>query len=720
MASEKKPSIYYDRGTIGSSAELDEYGVWVKSEPQDLSFAGAENQESDLSFEDDADLSDADFSGAADIAELPDLDLPAEDSFDAGFGDMDFSAGEDFSGTAEGPGADDTGAGGDTADGTAGADMDAFFDDMDDDSAEPEVAGFTEVSTDDFLESGETEKDSGETAEKPRGTGDLSTQLLMKIAEELSSIRTELTTLKKEFASVRGETAEEHGEPQARGGFFDEEDDEKIALTGDELDNILNTADFTEETGSDATEELSGGGDLPDMLSDQEDILGGETAETAASPAEKATGKPEEPEAGFSLADADLDELGSETKLEDQTPPASGGFDISAETPDGEDLSAFSMDDFGESDELEQLRENGAVPMTFPPEDTSYLEEDPLAGDMGVEIEGMEGGEEPAGEEGFSLEEASDDLSLGDISIDSIDESSLDLSQAVIDEPDLSAGITENPVEEPSLDDISLDMGEDISVDLDMGDDTVITEEESPDESDFSIPEDSDDISIDLSDDLSEDLSLGDFSPDDLPDASSFLSDDATAEDAFSEAATAEDAVVEEETEAAPPPDFGDMAELPSVRQGPDDEDFAPVIPEGFIVEAEDSSVPFDIESEPAGEGEVAPEDYAFDEGGDFSPDEPAIDEPAIDEPADEPAVGEPDVEPAGESDAEPAGGDFSQENLSDDGLEIPSNIKQELKTVLSYMDQLLESLPDEKIEEFAKSEYFDTYKKLFKELGLV
>jgi hypothetical protein len=34
-------------------------------------------------------------------------------------------------------------------------------------------------------------------------------------------------------------------------------------------------------------------------------------------------------------------------------------------------------------------------------------------------------------------------------------------------------------------------------------------------------------------------------------------------------------------------------------------------------------------------------------------------------------------------------------------------------------MDQLLESLPEEKIEEFAQSEYFDTYKKLFKELGL-
>jgi hypothetical protein len=34
-------------------------------------------------------------------------------------------------------------------------------------------------------------------------------------------------------------------------------------------------------------------------------------------------------------------------------------------------------------------------------------------------------------------------------------------------------------------------------------------------------------------------------------------------------------------------------------------------------------------------------------------------------------------------------------------------------------MDQLLESLPEEKIEEFANSEYFETYKKLFDELGL-
>ncbi len=50
----------------------------------------------------------------------------------------------------------------------------------------------------------------------------------------------------------------------------------------------------------------------------------------------------------------------------------------------------------------------------------------------------------------------------------------------------------------------------------------------------------------------------------------------------------------------------------------------------------------------------------------------------------------------------------------------IPSGLRSELRNILSYMDQLLESLPEEKIEEFAKSEYFDSYKKLFKDLGLV
>ena len=47
------------------------------------------------------------------------------------------------------------------------------------------------------------------------------------------------------------------------------------------------------------------------------------------------------------------------------------------------------------------------------------------------------------------------------------------------------------------------------------------------------------------------------------------------------------------------------------------------------------------------------------------------------------------------------------------------TDLRSEIKSVLLYMDQLLENLPEDKIMEFAKSEEFTTYKKLFSELGL-
>lgn len=49
----------------------------------------------------------------------------------------------------------------------------------------------------------------------------------------------------------------------------------------------------------------------------------------------------------------------------------------------------------------------------------------------------------------------------------------------------------------------------------------------------------------------------------------------------------------------------------------------------------------------------------------------------------------------------------------------LPSNIKNEVKSVLAYMDQLLESLPEAKMKEFAESEYFEMYNRLFSELGI-
>ncbi|MDO4507603.1 MAG: hypothetical protein Q4B64_11715, partial [Spirochaetales bacterium] len=77
------------------------------------------------------------------------------------------------------------------------------------------------------------------------------------------------------------------------------------------------------------------------------------------------------------------------------------------------------------------------------------------------------------------------------------------------------------------------------------------------------------------------------------------------------------------------------------------------------------------------------------------------------------PVIEEPIIEETSVSDM-----DLSEPDVSDSN-EIPASMKEEIKSVLSYMDQLLENLPEDKIAEFAQSEQFETYKKLFAELGL-
>jgi pilus assembly protein FimV len=49
----------------------------------------------------------------------------------------------------------------------------------------------------------------------------------------------------------------------------------------------------------------------------------------------------------------------------------------------------------------------------------------------------------------------------------------------------------------------------------------------------------------------------------------------------------------------------------------------------------------------------------------------------------------------------------------------MTDNLKTEMKSILSYLDLLLEDLPETKIKEFAQSEYFVRYQRLLKELGL-
>ena len=58
-------------------------------------------------------------------------------------------------------------------------------------------------------------------------------------------------------------------------------------------------------------------------------------------------------------------------------------------------------------------------------------------------------------------------------------------------------------------------------------------------------------------------------------------------------------------------------------------------------------------------------------------------------------------------------------EPLAEPTEEIPPTLTQDIKSVLTYLDNLLENLPEEKIVEFAQSDKYETYKKIFFELGL-
>jgi hypothetical protein len=236
------------------------------------------------------------------------------------------------------------------------------------------------------------------SSEKPKSAlaDAASSDLLVKIASELSGIKSELISLKKELASIKaGESIRDEAETdeahKAAGGFFDDEEDETIALTGDELDNILNTADFTEEN----AEEFDDKPEINDEILLPED------------------GSPIEPIGG------DI------------------GFS-NANEPDGIEA-------------IEKLREEGVVPTTPAIEDLSYLDEDASSNEDGLlEIEdddviGLDSSDENIGEIHLAEEdiesieseglESFDDLTLEvDAAHDVLDEAPVDLVIEPIEE----------------------------------------------------------------------------------------------------------------------------------------------------------------------------------------------------------------------------------------------------------------------------------------------
>jgi hypothetical protein len=903
MENEKNPSIYDDRSAIGSSEELDEYGVWVKSGPQDISegFQGVSDNEDDgisldlsrdFSLSANNELADfADFPGAEDAGESAGGGLSYEspednDAFDAG---MDFETIEDGDAGEEDqfididiPADTETGEtmgfesfsepGTGTEDAPAGGDEISFeeinpdnddADDLNDDdlnfediaggfaeetagqaalpeSESSESAGDFEIDfgdSADFPEIPEEEpQEDSPAAEAPRpeeaeteGDSKVSTQLLFRIVNELSSIKSELAGLKKEIAATRGEIPQGETGSQAPGGFFEEADDEKIALTGAEMDNIINTASFTD------TEEAESGGDEGAGIAEAEtqdlalpasaEIGGPESDEGAEpSPFEEAGAAGDIPGlSGDFAADPDAElsaELPAEFSIEDSDILSLAEEDLAGESaapvPDPGELSLELPDDTGADipditggladaeilpQDIELPLDDGIIPdsetsdldldanlsLDFPPEDD---EEIAVAGTLADDSFAQlipEGYEEKAPElpprAGDSLEEEDifgaailseedimdAELTGGDISVSAATGESAD--------PDSVFDLEAEPDEDILAADIEIP---EISLDLDA-------------EFDTALPAAEDNITIDIPADTEgggEEPVEFDFTeePFEALDEESLNIEDLTpAEQDSAEEEALPDIILDEEpvAELAPedeslPAEFGDFS-FEAESEAPEDIQNAevpaePVQEEEPVIELplEDESLSVDlgdfsieteteapedildaeIQAEPAAEEEPeAAVELPLEDGdeslpvdlGDFSfeaeteaPEdildaeiqaEPAAEEEpeaAVELPLEDgdgplsPEFDEFTIEAETPEAAQPAAGAEADVPASSALASVPEKLREELKSVLAYMDQLLESLPEEKIEEFAKSEYFDTYKKLFEDLGLV
>jgi hypothetical protein len=206
--------------------------------------------------------------------------------------------------------------------------------------------------------------------EKPARAQQAETSILSKIEEELASIKSELFELKKELASLRvagsaePATAEHHKAAGTDSGFFagDEDEDETIALTGDELDNILSTADITEETGeSDVPDDILNftadihlAGQQPEAgASGKLDLDFAET-EAAAQPPAEVNGNEDISSADFSAPDA-----AAKAPTEEEEVFSSDDMEISVEEPEpdvavpGQELELGDMPDAGQEIEID-------------------------------------------------------------------------------------------------------------------------------------------------------------------------------------------------------------------------------------------------------------------------------------------------------------------------------------------------------------------------------
>ena len=760
--------------------ELEEYGVWVKVGPQDVDNAvgdddlaiedfpaGDIDEESLLTEEEEAllgdleggsgevsvegfdvaseialdedetpsfdldedlsDISESDFASLEtdelgddldSLDELDDLSLDAEEdtgteetvediSLDAGESDIDeLSDLSDLDSSTDAmPGADDELNNIDIDDLEQDSSGEDLVELVVEDEVAPEMPSPIDAPIDDIasLEM-DLQDDEVSLVGEPVDSSDQS-EILIKIESELREIKNELASLKQELSSLRGVAVapapspdEQVDEEASPSGFFEEEEDETIALTGDELDNILSTADFTEETvaESEVPDDQDVVADIEPPIAEvvaeveaetlEAEPLEVESIETEPLEADSIEVEPLEAESldvdPFEDEPFDVESLEAEL-VEDEAP-----VELMPDSPedDFEDLD-FNMD--SDESSIEALMgDSDEKPAVETVADLSL--EGELSEDIGLDSVDMM--EEAPVEDLEEIPEAFDDLGeLDELSPESdslMDQEDLiPLEDDDLEEIDLSESFQDANDIDGSIDEILAPIDEDLSVPLDDLStlDEVIEEDafdlQEPDTVPAEAVDDDGVDALELESLEGDDLDIGELSDEGIDDLETLGDDDLELDDMAADVSL-DDIGVEE-------------LELTELDEGLEEASEGLEMLDGDDLELEELSE-------------------------DTSSVEEDMDELELDIDMDAEPVIEPEVEELTLGSLEDDGISEIEEVAAFDGDEdIPDDLREELRSVLQYMDHLLESLPEDKIQEFAQSEHFEVYRKLFEELGL-
>ena len=480
----------------------------------------------------------------------------------------------------------------------------------------------------------------------------INNELLERIISDLSGLKDEISNLKNDLAELREKSSIEPALPSCAtqeneaeietpateepSGFFGNSDeDETIALSGDELSNIMNSADFTEEV----VENVSPDAETKEAAGFTEETFVNDVEPSAE---ETTFDMSQENEASSPISDSFSDASDTSVSADSDSEPEVSVSNDFVEMSPTED---FGMQEEVKSepaepesfDENEDIQEETAaasdIPDTIPDDiidepafdDSLYSAPTPMPEESGIIEEEVPSLEEPLVTDTFETEPS--DAFASEEETDS----------------GLSLGMEEAEPEEPNLE--------------------IMTEDSLPEE-----------IDIPKVDEI-------------LPEETSENADDIMVD---SNPSDFMESVKIDETEKVRDPFIDDiMEEPPTVEDAITDENVE------YLAKDENAIVDADVPPVAAEEPSVAFE-------------EPQIETKQESFPTAKEEVSSP-VESISEETAE--------SNAEDRTL--PDDIKSDIKSVLLYMDQLLENLPEDKIMEFAKSEQFVTYKKLFSELGL-